>query len=571
MPHGQRTTHVAQVNKPLPDSLTFLRKPIWGRAAIGALVFLLVWWLITALRNDTPGPRTLRIANGPDPASLDPAGTSSLAEGRVLSALFEGLLGTDPKTLEPVPGLAAALPTVSSDGLTYTFPIREGLRWSDGQPLDASSLRWSFLRFLDPKTAARWTDPLMGVRGAAAYNAEGGDELRESVGIRAPDAQTLVFELEHPLPVFPNLLTLFPLFPVPRHVIEKHGSMWTRPRNFVSNGPYKLVHWKLRDRIRVRKNPHYRNPGQVKIPVIDYLCVESPSTMLNLFVAGAADIITEVPTSAVQEVKALYGPPHGAGFEPGMRLGTYYYVVNTGHPPLNSRSVRRAMSLGIQRKTIAEGVMRAGELPARSFVPPGTRCSGPIYEPPLQEELNEADARALLRKGLLEIGADPENPPIIELMYSTSEASDQPIAELVQERWTRLGLRVRLVNLDSGSVRAAVRRGNFQIARSSWIGDYDEPSTFLNLYTSDGARNQTGFASARYDEIIKELAPRTRDGAKRSVLYKEAESLLVQDAVIMPLYHYVSRSLKHGGVDGWWTNVLDWHPPQFLAFKDERR
>lgn len=516
------------------------------------------------------GEAELVIANGPDPRSLDPAAVTAMADARVLSALFEGLLNAHPATLEPVPGLAAALPAISADGLVYTFPIREGLVWSDGEPLDAEGIRWSYLRFLDPRTAARFTDPLTGVRGAARYHREGGAELREAVGIRAPSPRELVIELEEPLPSLPSLLTLFPVYPVPRHLVEAHGDRWTKPGIMAGNGPYKLEEWKLRNRIRVVRNPRYRNAKDVSIASIDYLCVESPATMLNLFVAGRADIITEVPASAVDALRKIYGPQAGGRFDPALRIGTYHLKINHLHPPLDQIEVRQALSAAIDRRAIAESIMRAGERPATSFVPAGVACGDAVYQPPSLRDPPRTAAGDLLRRGLDKAGI-PVDSFVLELIYSTSEATDQPIAELIQEAWSSLGIRVRLANLDSGSVRDAVSRGRYQIARASWIGDYNDPSTFLDLYVTGGARNQSGWSKSRYDKIVLQQARRARTGAERARLYREAESILLEDVALIPVYHYVSRSLVRRGIDGFHPNILDWHPPEFLRITEPRR
>jgi oligopeptide transport system substrate-binding protein len=531
-------------------------------------------WLLTCVAflgcSKGTDSADLVIANGADPRSLDPAAVTALADGRILSALFEGLLDLHPKSLAVVPAMAEALPEVSGDGRTYTFRLRQGLVWSDGVPIDAEGLRWSFLRFLDPRTGARFTDPLLAVVGARAFNASGGSLRAEAVGIHADGPRILRFELEAPLPTFPSLLTLFPLYPVPRHVVEKHGDAWTRKEHFVSNGPFTLSEWRLRDRVRVVRNPRYRDTEAVHLRSIDYLCVESPATMLNLLVAGRADIIVDVPTSAVTAIATEFAPESGAAWLPELRLGTFYLAVNLNRPPLSNRKVRRALSAAIDRRAITQVLLRAGEQPATSFVPRGVACGTSMYEPPTEILAAPLEPSALLKEGLAELQMDL-NEASIELIYSTTEATDQPIAELLQESWTSLGLRVRLVNLDSASARDAIRRGQFQIARASWIGDYNDPSTFLDLLVTGGARNPSGWSNPRYDELVTQLARTTRNDVERAGHYREAESILMEEAVIIPVFHYVSRSLVRRGVLGFYPNVLDWHPPKGIRILEDQR
>jgi oligopeptide transport system substrate-binding protein len=505
----------------------------------------------------------LVIANGPDPRSLDPAAVTALADGRILSALFEGLLELDPETLAVTPAMAESLPVLSADGLTYAFTLRDGLTWSDGVAIDSYGLRWSFLRFLDPRTGARFTDPLLNVRGAKAFNKSGGDSLASEVGIRCEGPKILIFELESPLPSFPSLLTLFPLYPVPKHVVEVVGDAWTQKAHMVSNGPFVLKEWRLRDRVRVAKNPRYRLADHVKLQSIDYLCVESPATMLNLLVADRADIIVDVPTSAVPAINSQLVPQTGAQWFPQLRIGTYYFAINLGRPPLDQVLVRRALSRAIDREAITRSLLRAGELPATTFVPPGVACGTIDYRPPIDVIGTWETPERLLQAGLSLAGLEKSDFKL-ELIYSTSEANDQPIAELVQEAWSQLGLQVRLVNLDSGSVRDTIRRGQFQVARASWIGDYNDPSTFLDLLVSNGARNPGGWSDVRYDSIVLEDARKSRDDDVRADLYRAAESILMDQAVIIPIHHYVSRSLVRSDVGGFFPNIMDWHPPRGL-------
>jgi len=498
------------------------------------------------------------VANGPDPRSLDPAVTTAVADGRLLSSLFEGLLEPDPRTLEPIPAIAAGPPHVSRDGLTWTFSIRENLQWSDGESLEAAGLRWSFLRFLDPKTAARFTELLYPVVGAREYNRTGTG--RENVGIHAT-AHTLTFELQRPVPHFPSILTLFPLYPVPRHAVERWGPRWVKPEHFVCNGPFKPAFWRLRDRIRVVRNPRFREASTVSVKTIDYLCTESATTQLNLYVNDDADIITEVPTSAVPTLLRRYGPRATGEFVPTSRLGTFWYRINLAHPPFTNQNVRLALSHAVNRVAIVQNVTRAGELPASSFVPPSTRCADVVYRPPRGIHHDLDQAKKLLARGLRELGMSIEDLPLFEVLYS-SGIVDQAIADVLQQQWSALGFRCRLVHMDGGSIRNAVARRDYTVARASWIGDFNDPSNFLELFTGrDGYH--TGFADPDYDELVLRRAPLARSGAERDAIYREAEERLLSSGVVIPIYHYASRSMVKPWIGGVFRNVLAWHPPRW--------
>ncbi|NRA96938.1 MAG: peptide ABC transporter substrate-binding protein, partial [Planctomycetes bacterium] len=341
---------------------------------------------------------------------------------------------------------------------------------------------------------------------------------------------------------------------------------WVKPERFVCNGPFKPVMWKLRDRIRVERNPRYREAHRVTLRSIDWLATDSPSTQLNLYMEGACDIITEVPTSAVPELMRRYGPNATGEFSPTARLGTFFFRINTTRAPFTNPKLRRALSLAVDRDAIVKNVTRAGEAPARSFVPPGTGCGDTVYEPPLVCHHDLELARRLLAEGLAEEGLTPSTMPVFEVLYS-QDVTDQAIAEVLQDQWETLGVRCRLVNMDSGSIRSAVRELDYAIARSSWIGDFNDPSNFLDLFVTGSGGNRTGFTNAAYDRDVGERAPAAQASARRSAILREAEERLLREAPIIPIYHYVSRAMVKPWVKGFSRNVLDWHPPRWLRIE----
>jgi oligopeptide transport system substrate-binding protein len=279
--------------------------------------------------------------------------------------------------------------------------------------------------------------------------------------------------------------------------------------------------------------------------------------MLNLYMTGDADWITDVPRSAVPTLLARFGPEGTGEFLPSLQLGTYYFRLNTRKPPLTSPAIRRALSLAIDRDEIVREITRAGEVAARSFVPPGVAA----YEPATVALCDPDEARVLFRKGLTELGL--ETPPTVEILFNTSP-EHQAIAELIQDRWRNLfGLETRLTNQDWGSFQSALRTGDYTVGRSSWFGDYNDASSFLELYLSGAANNQTGFADPAYDALV--LRARSMPaGAERAAVLREAEQLLLEAAPIIPIYHYVTTHIVKPHVRGFHHNIMDRHPLTFL-------
>lgn len=528
----------------------------WFRSILCAGLLLAAGGLFSSMLQQATLPRAdLVVGNGAEPQSLDPAAATALPEMRVLSCLFEGLVTPHPRTLEPLPAAAASW-SVSEDGLTWRFNLWEGLCWSDGHPLTAGGLRWSYLRFLDPATAAPYAYLLWCVRGARAFTSGRGS--REDVAIRAPGPRTLVFSLEHPVPYFLDLVGHFALLPVPRHVVRPCGTAWVKPGNLVGNGPFVLEQRRLKDRIRLRRNPLYRDRESVSLETVDMLATESKATLLNLYVAGKVDWVTDVPGSAVPALLEQRGPGATGEFVPTPTLGTYYLRVNVTRPPFHNVKVRRALSLAVDRQAVVQDVTRSGEIPARSFVPPGVAH----YEPPRVLEHAPSRARELLEEGLAEEGL--EDLPPFELLYNTGR-KHRAIAELLQHQWrTALGAEVRLRNMEWGSFQTATRTLDYTVARASWYGDYNDPATFLDMYVSEGRNNQTGFADPAYDRAVRKASLQVGDREKRAAVLRRAERSLLEQAPIIPVFHDVSRNLVKPRVTGFHQNVRDLHPIRFL-------
>ena len=480
--------------------------------------------------------------NGSEVATLDPAAISGQAEGRVAMALFEGLTVKDPATLEPLPGVAERW-ELGPSGLTWTFHLRAA-RWSNGDALDSADFLWSWRRLLEPETAAPFAYQLFCVRGAEAFArapaAEREERWRE-VGLFAPDARTLSVELARPTPHFLALTSFHPLFPVHRRSLEhfrarfpeRWTSEWLRPGHLVSNGPFKLAERRVNDRLRLVKNPEYWDAAAVAFRTIDVLALEHIGTGLNLYLAGELDWVDRVPTALVPRLLPR------EDFDPAPYLASYFYRVNVTAPPFDDVRVRRALALAIDRRAICEKIVLKGEQPSWSLTPPGLRgyARAEMRHAPVGADLagyeealarDRAEARALL----VEAGFGPARRfPAFEIHYNTSE-THRDVAEVIAADWAReLGLDVKLLNQEWKSYVDSQQNLRYDVSRSSWIGDYADPATFLEVFRGGGENNRTGWRSARYDARLAE-AGAERDPARRLALLAEAEELLDRKSVV---------------------------------------
>jgi oligopeptide transport system substrate-binding protein len=367
------------------------------------------------------------------------------------------------------------------------------------------------------------------------------------VGVKAVDDSTLEVTLANSTPFFLKLVAFYTLFPVHRPSIEKYGEPdWTRPEALVCNGAFVISERRIRDRIRLTKNPHYWNRDAVALNTIDALAVQSSFTMLNLFEKGEVDWITDRPAVVVPQLMQR------ENYLDEPQLSTYFYRLNTTVKPLDDVRVRRALFLAIDRQAMVDRVTRGGERPTDRIVPPGMEG----YETELNPEFNPEEARRLLADAGFPNG---KGFPRLEILYNTNEAHKE-IAEVVQAMWSKnLGIRVGLVNMEWQSYLERTHQMQYSVARAGWNGDYVDPNTFLDMWVTGGGNNETGWSNAEYDRLIA-AAAKESDSAKRMELFKQAEDILVSEKPIIPVYHYVSKNLIGKNVRGFYANPLDLHP-----------
>lgn len=495
------------------------------------------------------------ISNGAEPQSLDPAKVQGVPEHRILMALFEGLVSVDPKTAEPVPGLAESW-EANEDGTEYTFHLRE-TTWSDGVPITANDVVYSWLRELAPETASPYAwFPCMFIEGAAEYNS--GEAGPEAVQIEAVDDYTFKMKLIGPLPYAVGALEHYSFAVVPQHAIEQYGDQWTQPENFVGNGPFTLKERIPQSKIVCVPNELYWDADSIHIDTLEFLSSEDENTNYNMYLDGQIDWLTNVPTDKLSSAQMR------DDYHASPQLATYYYTfnvqdqLNSGEPnPLADENLRKAIAYAINRDDLVDYVTKAGQIPAWGMVP--DMAGYDALDFPFEDNDEAVD---MAKEFLSEAGyASGENVPTLTILYNTSEGHKQ-IAEFIQQELkTKLKIEVELINEEWGTYLTDRNTGNFEIARAGWVGDYQDPNTFLDMFVTGSAMNGGRYENPQFDAFIKNAATVTDPATRLSLLRTAEYTLVTQDQAVMPLYYYVTLNMIDTNVwDGWYTNTMDYHP-----------
>jgi len=508
------------------------------------------------------------VNNGAEPQSLDPSHIQGNVEHRVFMALFEGLVIYDPVTSRALPGVAESW-TVSPDGATLTFKLRNTAKWSNGDPVVAQDFVDGWLRTLDPATGSQYAYMVgMVVKGANEYNSFAADKkksdadnktaedaLRAAVAVKAVDDHTLEVGLVGPVPYAIDMMAHYSFAPLPMKAIAKYGDSWTKPENFVGNGPYTLKEWKPQQYIFVVKNNKYWDAKNVKLQSIKFLPIDDLKTSYNMFKNGEIDWDTTVPNDLLDEVKLR------KDYQVSPQVSTYYYIFNVTKKPLTDVRVRKALAMAIDKQTLVDKILKGGQLIADSLVP---AMEG--YTPAKGNAFNVDAAKKLLAEAGFPNG---KGFPKLTILYNTND-NHKKIAEFVQDQWKQnLGIDVALQNqewktfLDTRS-----NSHDFQIARAGWIGDYLDPNTYLDMFLSNSGNNDGRYNNAKYDELVKK-AMTMPAGADRFAALSEAENTLItEDQGVAPFYFYVSQNLIDTNKwAGWTANPLDAHEWKFVSKK----
>ncbi len=489
--------------------------------------------------------QTLLLGNGAEPGDLDPHLATAYTEYNIILALGEGLAAIDEVTGEPVPAAAAGW-DVSADGLRYVFHLRPEAKWSNGNPLRASDFVFSFERILRPTLGSEYAYMLYPIRGAEAFNA-GQTADFSTVGVSVADERTLVVELAAPTPYLLSLAAHQAWFPVhPPTIlkfgkIDQRGTKWTLPGNYVGNGAYRLAVWTPNDRIEVVRNPHHYSDPAKGVQRVVFFPTDNIPADEAAYRAGQRHATYDLLPDRI----ATYRKESPSPLRVDPLLETFYLRFNTTRAPLGDVRVRRALALALDREAITTTVLQGSRGPAHHYTPPGTGG----YQAAARQPHDPGAARALLAEAGFPGG---RGFPRLEVLMNT-DAVNKSVLEAVQDMWKReLGVDVALVSQDFRVYLDNMKGLRYDIARARWVGDYNDPNTYLDMFVTNGGNNQTGWSSPAYDELIARAA-RTADREARFALFQQAEALLLAEAPIAPVFFGARVHLLH-------PDVLDWHP-----------
>jgi len=502
------------------------------------------------------GQSIINRALSTEPESLDPQKSRSVQALDVLRDIGEGLVAYSASG-ELIAATAVSW-DISEDGLTYTFHVRRGARWSNGDPVMAQDFVSGLRRLVDPQTAAFYAAELANVVNAAAIVA--GDMPVTALGVEAVDDATLVISLLRPTPYLLSLLTHPSTFPAHSDSIAEHGDSFARAGKLLSNGAYVLVDWQPGSIIELRRNEQYWNNANTAIDVVRHHIVTQEMAEVNRYRAGELHTTSTVPPDNFDQLRVEYADE----LHIAPTLGVYYYGFNLTKPPFKDNpALRRALSMAIDREVLVEAITGRGEAPAYSWVPPGIEN----YEPPKLSyaDLSQDERNALARSLYKEAGYSDANPLQFELRYNTSD-TQQRIALAVQAMWRDvLGAEATPVNVEFQVLLDQMRDAEVtEVFRSSWFGDYNDANTFLAIMQSDSPGNMPRYANEEYDTLMKSAAEQL-DLDRRRLYLEEAERVLLADHAVIPLYFYVSKHLVSPEVGGWEDNILNYHYSQYLS------
>ncbi|KLV07312.1 peptide ABC transporter substrate-binding protein [Photobacterium aquae] len=509
--------------------------------AIAMLSVPAVWAANVPTGVELASVQDLVRGNGDEVPTLDPNFSSDNASSRVITDMFEGLVTQTPEG-EVIPALASRW-DVSDDGKVYTFYLRDGIKWSNGEPITAADFEYSFKRVIDPKTGApyAWYYSTAHIQNAAAIS--GGKLAPDQLGVKAIDDKVVQITLDKPVPHFVKMLVHESTFPVYAPAIKAHGDAWTKPENIVTSSAYKLKEWVLNERIVLERNPQYWNNDKTVINNVTYLPVADLTAEYNRFRTGEIHITSSFPLEQYNAIKKQR--PDELITMPA--LGTYYYLFNVHKPPFDNADVRKALAYAIDRDVVTKVILGQGQLPAYGVTPPSVDgFNAPdLAWGELKQKQREKQAVALLEKA----GYGKDNPLEFELVYNTSE-SHKKLAVVMSSMWKKaLGAHVNLANQEWKTFLQKLVQQDFSVARYAWMGDYNEASTFLSYFESTGM-NYAKWSNAEYDEVMGK-AILAADNENRNAFYQQAEQIFADEMPAIPLYHYTRSVLKSTKVGGY--------------------
>jgi len=504
----------------------------------------------------------LIVGNSNEPKGLDPHLVSGVLESNIIRALFEGLCVEDPsKDGKALPGVARSW-SHNEDFTEWEFDLNPEARWSDGVPVTAHDFAFAYERLLspDPNWPAKYAEMLYFIHNAQEYHNEEIQDFAE-VGVFVVNDFSLKLKLRGPIPFLPEITKHYTWYPVPKHVILKHGEMntafsspWTKQGNIVSNGAFQLKEWTTNHRIELERNPYYWDHETVSLNGIRYLPISNYYTETRMFGDDQLHLTYTIPSELIPFAKKKY--PEMLRQEP--YVGVRFLRTNTKRPPFDNPKVRRAFAIAINQEAICEKILQGGQKPASGITPPFGE-----YVPPKVISFDAAKAKQLLA----ESGYDNTSSfPDITILTTNSDSGRRE-AEALQAMWkTHLGINVRIIQREWTTYLQKQYDADFDIAAGGWIGDYLDPTTFLEMWITNGGNNNTGWGSQSYEDLLRQ-AENTADIPKRMSILAEAETVLLEDTPVLPIYWYTTNYLIRPEVKNWHPLLLNSHPFKFVRLE----
>jgi len=495
----------------------------------------------------------LRLNLHSEPPTLDPAMTQDNISGTIENAIFEGLTRLD-ENGDVQPGMAESW-EISEDNLTYTFKIREGVKWSTGEPVTAHDFEFSWKRVLDPNkdTPSPYAYQLYYLKNAEEYNTKAITDASQ-IGVKAQDDKTLVVTLKSPTAYFLSLLTFYTYYPTSKKNVEENPNFDKEAATLATNGPFLLADWKHNESITLKKNPDYYDADSVKLNEVHFAMVNDPNTEISMYETDELDWAGrptgEIPTDMIPSLKA---DPE-ANLQIKGIASTYYYNFNNTKEPFDNVKIRKAFAMAINRQALIDNITHAEQKPAYGFVPFGIKGQDKEFREEVKDDYfteNLEEAKKLLAEGMQEKGYTKL--PKIELIHNEGEGHKK-LATAIADMWKQnLGVDVTVQSQEWGVFLSNRTNLNYQIARAGWGADYNDPMTFLDMWTSTSGNNDVGFKNPEYDALIKK-AQNSVDPAERMTAMKDAEKMLIDNMAILPIYYYTGVWMSKPYVKGVWID-----------------
>jgi oligopeptide transport system substrate-binding protein len=528
--------------------------------ALGLVLYVAGCGPASNTQSDAGGPAAatannaeLHRGNGSEPQSLDPHFAQSTWENNIIGDLLVGLATEDAEG-KPIPGAAASW-DVSPDGLTWTFHLRDHT-WSDGTPVASEDFLYAWRRILDPKTASSYAYFLYPIKNAEAVNSS--KMPGTALGATAPDAKTLVLQLEHPAPYLVQFMTHYSTFAIPRHVVEAKGGQWTKPGSYIGNGAYTLTEWVPNDHVTLVKNPRFYDAANVKIERVIFHATSDYEAGLRRFRAGEIDTQTRAPGQQIGWIKA--NMPEVMNNEPV--LSSEYYAVNSKRKPFDDVRVREALSLALDRETLTGTLRKSGEPPAYAFVPPGI-ANYPHTAQLSFKDMSFPERLARAQELMRQVGYGPDKPLKTSLLIRSASADARRIPAAVQQMWRKIYVDAEIQQNDAAIFYGKVQQHDFNIANAAWRADFNDASNYLDLLRTGNSNNYGQYSNPAYDALLNRADDEV-DLEKRGDLLNQAEAMMLRDHALIPESFWVATALVRPYVRGWVTNPTEINRTRWL-------